>query len=206
MHWMREMHERLAWAREKAGYENATHGAAAVGEVISTYLGHENGSRGFGRKKAEKYARRFNVSLEWLLTNKGEPTAKQTPPPKSGKVPMVGYVAAGAEAHFTPAGELGEVVAPDVATESTVAVEIRGDSLGPLFDRWIVYYDEVRRPVTSDLVGRLCVVGLADGRILIKKIKRSKTKGLYHLLSQGEDPLLDEQIEWAAQVKSMVPG
>lgn len=120
-------------------------------------------------------------------------------------VPLVGYVSAGAAANYTAAGELGEVEAPADVTDSTVAVEIRGDSLGSFFDRWLVFYDDVRRPLTTDLIGRLCVVGLEDGRVLVKKPQRSRTKGLFHLFSQTEDPILDASIEWAAKVKSMVP-
>lgn len=201
-----ELDERLKWAREKAGIASATDAAQAVGEKVPTYICHENGSRGFGRKKAEKYARRFKVSLEWLLTEKGNPTpVKSNVSEKAQSVPLVGYVSAGAAANFMAAGDLGEVAAPENPNEDTVAVEIRGDSLGTLFDRWLVYYDNVQRPVTTDLIGQLCVIGLVDGRVLIKKIKRSRTKGLFHLISQTEDPILDVEIEWAAKVKAMVP-
>jgi transcriptional regulator with XRE-family HTH domain len=120
-------------------------------------------------------------------------------------VPLVGYVAAGAAAHFTNGGELGRVEAPKHATKDTVAVEIRGESLGPLFDSMLVYYDEVRSPVTPDMIGRLCVVGLNDDRVLIKKITRSRTPGLFHLLSNTEGPILDVEIAWAAKVRSIEP-
>ena len=201
---VRELHDRLRWARETAGFETASDAAKAVGEKIPTYSGHDNGSRGFGREKAQKYARRFRVSLEWLMTGKGEargaPRAQEVP----RGVRLVGYVSAGT-AHFFDGGDLGEVDAPQGASDDTVAVEIRGDSLGPLFDRWLVYYDDVRRPVTMDLIGRLCVAGLRDGRVLIKRIKKSQTKGLFHLISQYDDPILDVEIEWAARVKTMTP-
>lgn len=202
---VREVHHRLAWARETAGFEKASDAAIAVGEKAPTYLGHENGWRGFGRAKAAKYSRRYRVSLEWLLTGKGEPRPKVQPAESNGTVPLVGYVAAGSEAHFLPAGDLGDVEAPDGSTPETVAVEIRGDSMGPLFDRWLIYYDDVRRPVTSDLYGRLCIVGLRDGRIMVKKLKKSRSKGLFHLISQADDPILDAELEWAARVKMMVP-
>ena len=122
-------------------------------------------------------------------------------------VPLVGYVGAGAEAHFyaTGDGELDRVPAPDGATPDTVAVEIRGESLGALFEHWIVYYDEVRSPVTPDMYGKLCVVGLADDKVLVKQIKPSKTAGYFPLLSNTEGPILDAIILWAAKVKSMVP-
>jgi len=127
--------------------------------------------------------------------------------PAQDDVPLVGYVGAGAVAHFYGGsqGELGRVPAPDKATADTVAVEVRGGSLGALFENWLVYYDEVRSPVTSDMIGRLCVVGLLDDRVLVKQIKRSKSPGLYHLLSNIEGPILDVEIAWGARVKSMVP-
>jgi hypothetical protein len=77
--------------------------------------------------------------------------------------------------------------------------------LGPLFSEWLVYYDDVRSPITSDLFGKLCVVGLPDGRILVKQVKPSKLDGAYHLMSQTEGPLLDQEVLWAAKVKNMSP-
>jgi phage repressor protein C with HTH and peptisase S24 domain len=204
---MKEPHERLQAARAAAGYQEASEAARALGIKEPTYLGHENGSRGF-KSRADQYARKYGVSLEWLLTGRGqkERRSERLEDNKSRRtIPLVGYVGAGAEAHFLEAGELGRVEAPDGSTDTTVAVEIRGDSLGPLFDRWLVAYDDVRRPVTADLVGRLCVVGLDDGRVMVKKIRRSKSRGLFHLISNTEAPILDVAIEWAARVKNMVP-
>jgi hypothetical protein len=204
---MSEMHERLTGARKAAGYQTARAAAAALGVKEPTYIGHENGQRGFRRDSADRYARKFDISLEWLLTGKGPKERRQprAEPGASRHVNLVGYVGAGAETHFFSDGPLDEVPAPAGSTDSTVAVEIRGDSLGTFFDRWLVFYDDVHRPVTTELINKLCVVGLEDGRILIKKIARSKARGLFHLLSQTEEPILDVQIEWAAKVKIMVP-
>ena len=69
---MQEPHNRLQIARELAGYETATDAAKAMGVSLPTYMGHENGSRGF-RAKAERYAKFFRVSYEWLMTGAGEP-------------------------------------------------------------------------------------------------------------------------------------
>lgn len=148
----------------------------------------------------------LQTTTGWLLSGEGEEDAAKHDHAKL--VPLVGYVGAGAAAHFfaDTFGTEHDHVAPVAgANDTTVAVEIRGDSLGSFFDRWLVFYDDVHRPVSSELIGRLCVVGLADGRVLIKKIKRSRTRGLFHLLSQTEDPILDVEIEWAAKVRSMVP-
>jgi hypothetical protein len=123
-------------------------------------------------------------------------------------VPVAGYVGAGAEAHLYAAGQgpLDHVHGPDDSTASTVAVEIRGESLGPIFNEWLVFYDDVRSPVTPDLHGRLCVVGLPDDRVLIKQVRPSRTEpGLYDLHSQAEAPLLAQEVLWAAKVKTMRP-
>lgn len=201
---MMEPKDRLQKARRDAGFENAVDAARAFGWGLSTYISHENGTRGLKPDVAERYARAFRVPAEWLLLNKGRKAA--SPTDRRRTVPLVGYVGAGAETHFFgDHGPLDEVAAPEGATDETVAVEIRGDSLGALFDRWVVYYDDVHRPVTPDQVGRLCVVGLSDGRILIKQIKRARGGRHYHLLSNTEPPILDVEIDWAARVINMVP-
>ncbi len=122
-------------------------------------------------------------------------------------VPVVGYVGAGAAAHFygTGDGELDRVEAPDYANENTVAAEIRGESMGPLLEHWLVFWDEIRTPVTPDLLGHICVVGLPDDRILVKQLKAASAPGLFHLISNNEAPMLDQEIMWAAKVKGMQP-
>jgi transcriptional regulator with XRE-family HTH domain len=133
----------------------------------------------------------------------------QAPISERYEVPLVGYVGAGAIAHFYGSGDDPDefVPAPDEATPDTVAVEIRGTSLGAIFEHWLVYYDDVRAPVTADMIGRLCVVGLPDDRVLVKQIRKSKSPGLFHLLSNSgdADTLLDQEVSWAARVRSMVP-
>jgi len=199
---MPEPFERLQDARRKAGFKSPTDAARAFGWNEVTYRAHESGLRGIRNDAVLRYSKAFRVPPEWIVY--GGQTA-ETRPIEQVYVPLVGYVGAGAQAYFTEAGVLGEVEAPPGSTDSTVAVEIRGESLGAFFDRWLVFYDDVRRPMTPDLIGRLCVVGLPDDRVLIKKPVRSKARGLFHLLSQAEDPIMDVQIEWAAKVKSMVP-
>lgn len=208
--------DRLRIAREKR-FPSARAAAIALGVPVSTYGAHERaqapGGRDYGPDEAEKYARRFKVSQEWLLTghtlNGGAPAddLAESATAMAETTPVVGYVGAGAEAHYyaLPADELDAVPSPIGATPETVAVEIRGSSLGPLFDRWVAFYDDVRRPATDDLLGKLCVVGLSDERVLIKRLERGRRAGLYRLASNTEPPIEDVPIEWAARVKNMVP-
>lgn len=199
-----EPFERLKKARENAGFAQAVDAARAFGWPESAYISHENGHRGIRPRVAERYAKGLKVTAEWILY--GKQSKGSGVKPVDRQVPLVGYVGAGAAAYFFgDQGDLGSVTAPDGSSETTVAVEIRGESLGALFDRWLVFYDDVRRPVTTDQLNRLCVVSLRDGRILVKKIQKSRSPGLYHLLSNTEAPILDVEIEWAAKVKNMVP-
>jgi hypothetical protein len=202
--WMNEPHDRLREARKKASYVRAIDAARAFGWDPVTYRAHERGvekgGRGLRPDVAARYAKAFRVPAEWLLFGKRPPNGA---PPTVRAVPLIGYVLDGT-IHFSRGG-LGEVHAPEGSNEQTVAVEIRDDSLGSFFDHWLVFYDDVHQPITPDLVGKICVLGLEDGRVLIKKVMRSRTKGIFHLLSQTEDPILDVALEWAAAVKSMAP-
>lgn len=122
-------------------------------------------------------------------------------------VRVIGYVGAGAAAHRydLEASDLDEVPPPLGSGDKTVAVEIRGDSLGANFDRWLAFYDDVRSPVTQDLIGRLCVVGLDDDRVLIKKILAGRLPGTFDLISERGEPIRAVRIKWAARVKNMTP-
>lgn len=197
-----DLGDRLTKARENAGFEDATAAAAALDVNRNSYIQHENGTRGFKRDRAELYARRFRVSLEWLLTGKGPMRPKDKRLAK-----LVGYVGAGAAMNLYRDGHEPDewVEAPDGSTADTVAVEIKGESLGPLFDRWLVFYDDRRDPVTRDMIGKLCILGLADGRVLIKKLAKGGIAGYWTLLSNFEPPIYDVAVEWGAVVKAMVP-
>lgn len=122
-------------------------------------------------------------------------------------VPVVGYVGAGAEMHqYALADNPDEFVPmPENGNENTVAVEIRGTSLGSIFDTWLVYYDEIRNPPTPDMLNKLCVVGLDDDRVLVKRLRRGSDRGLYNLESTTESLIEDARVLWAAKVKNMTP-
>ena len=127
--------------------------------------------------------------------------------PLAPRAPLIGYVGAGAAVHFYAEGQgpFDEVEAPYDARPKTVAVQVRGHSLGPLFDNWLVFYDDIRDPPDDSLVGRMCVCGLSDGRALIKGLKKSPATGLWNLLSNTEPPIYDVGLDWAAAVREMRP-
>lgn len=61
-----EPHERLAWAREQAGFTDKAAFAKAVGVNPTTYRAYENGQNGFARLAAT-FARKLGVTAEWLI-------------------------------------------------------------------------------------------------------------------------------------------
>lgn len=200
---MSEPFERLRQARAKAGYRGPTDAAEAFGWNDVTYTSHENGARGIRPAIAERYAKAFRVLPEWILYGK-ELTPKKAQPTAPKTIRVIGYVSSGATVHYY--GERDEpapIPAPDSATESTVALEVHGDGLGPFFDGWHVFYDDIRRPATFDLFNRLCVVGLPEGRVVVAKIQRSRTRRLFHLIPQLGAPIMDAAVEWAVKVRDL---
>ena len=200
--------DRLRTARVAAGYATAKHAAEAMGASVPTYIQHENGTRGYPASRAERYARFFRVSPEWLLYGTGAAPRQAPSVGDDGLVPVVGYVGANSAVDYLYGdgdGELSRVEPQDPAGGSTVAVEIRGSSLGRLFDGWLAFYDDVRTPVTPDQLGRLCVVGLPDNRVLVKWLRPARTPGTYHLESNTEETLFDQEVSWAARVRKLRP-
>lgn len=188
---------RIAAARQSKRWSQAKL-AEAVGAAQTTVSSWERERTEPSRDDVSRIADALGVPLS-ILEALGEST--------DSVVPLVGYVGAGAVATLfrDSQGPFDQVLAPRDATQNTVAVEVRGASLGPAFDQAVIFYDDVRSPVTPDLHGRLCVVGLTDGRVLVK-ILRAGADGRYHLLSNtAEEPLLDQDIAWAARVKDIRP-
>jgi hypothetical protein len=70
---MDTMGERLTYARTKAGFGTAKEACDAFGWTYSTYVGHENGLRGYPLSKARIYGAAFKVGWDWLMTGAGEP-------------------------------------------------------------------------------------------------------------------------------------
>ncbi|HEX4197565.1 MAG TPA: helix-turn-helix transcriptional regulator [Caulobacteraceae bacterium] len=188
--------QRIKHAREQLGWSQ-TRLAAAVHQAQTTISSWERDRTEPTREDVARVAAALGVTVGAL--ERGDEAGLRA-------TPLVGYVGAGGQFYFGAADEgLGEVPIPEGGTEQTRAAEIRGESLGPLFEHWLVYYDDVRTPVTPDLIGQLCIVGLPDDRVLVKKIQPSRTPGLYHLLSNTEAPLLDQEVVWAARIRSMAP-
>lgn len=198
-----EIHHRLRFARERAGFKSAAVAAKALEVPYGTYSGHENGLRGIKTEELIYYAKRFGVSVGWLLTGEG--------PTEGMSVPIVGLVGAdpeGAILFSTSQGELGQAPLVPGATTKTVAVEVRGSSMQGIAENGsLVYYNDRHDPPTADLIGQVCVVGLEDGRVLIKRLMRGGRRNTFDLLSFTGANLKDQRVLWAAPVLNVLwPG
>lgn len=89
---MGEPHQRLREARERAHYDSAKSAAEAMGVSVATYIQHENGTRGIPASRAERYAKFFRTTPEWLLYGK---LTHDTLTPLGPQLFVIGEVAAG---------------------------------------------------------------------------------------------------------------
>lgn len=123
-------------------------------------------------------------------------------------VPIVGYAGAGgAVVYGEGQGPFGEAKMPPGGSRSTVAVIVRGDSMTPqLDDGWVVYYDDRHDPPAPSLFGKLCVVGLTDGRVLVRKLYPGRKPGHYDLQPTNAAMMLDQPVEWAAKISFIAPN
>ena len=192
--------KRLEKARIQRGFATAKDATRFFGWVYETYIQHEQGIRGIGRQAA-KYADAFRVSEGWLLTGEGRGPNRTT----KRMIPVVGYVGAGAEIYAIddhPKGQgIEEVECPwaELAA-STVAVRVRGDSMVPAYYNGdLIFYEETHSDFRH-LLGKECVVALADGRRFIKEVRRTQT-GQWYLHSHNSEPIFGIEIVWAAKAR-----
>ena len=138
--------DRLIKARKHAGFDTAAAAAEALSIKEPTYMAHENGSRGFRKPSAEQYARRFGVSLEWLLTGRGQMERRPAQPDLRSEElasgfdgrheplgpPLVAWVNAGKFADVNsqlPARRLKLDVIRDLGSGDFFATKVEGDSM-----------------------------------------------------------------------------
>jgi len=204
---MKTRGERLAWAREQAGYGSKSAAARALGIAVSTYNAHERaeqpGGRDFSPEDAEQYARLFRVAHAWLVTGKGHPKAggDEVPPQIApievtlGEYVLAGKVAAGSfrEVNEFFDEEPTKIKAPadmKYPHARQIAFEIEGDSMNkakpPMLEGGYVLCVDF-----EDLENQ---VPLRDGMKVV--IERTKLGGQLREWSVKEVELYEDRIEF----------
>ncbi len=158
--------------------------------------------------RADNLARLAEVlqsTPEWLLSGRG---AASTLGGQQNKVPVVGYVGAGAEVYSIDDVAMGASLDDDAidlpfsGSSHAVCVIVRGDSMEPAYhDGDLLIYDDRRDGDYSDLINRECIVQLGDGRTYVKILLKGSEPGLWTLISHNASAITDVPLAWAARVK-----
>jgi len=151
-------------------------------------------------KWADRLASPLGVTpVEVIFPNAGKPVAR---------LQIVGRVGAsvdGAILHETDQGPFGEIIAPVGARGNEAVVEVAGGSMGIYApDGSLILYNDRRDPPHEDMLGQVCVVGLPDGRALVKRLLRGSKKGHFDLESVVGETMKDQRVEWAAVVQIVI--
>lgn len=166
--------------------------AERMGTTRSQYVKLESGKRRLTDQWIRRAAEALAVPAGALL--------------ESLTVPLRGSVNGRGEVEALPLTSPREVEAPPESSPSMVALIVSGAPLSGVADEgWLIYYEDRQDPATEALIGALCVIGLPDGRTVVRKLMRGRTPGLYHLHAMGGNPMFDQAVQWAAKVSWIRP-
>lgn len=199
---MSEIKDRLREARLNNDIRTATEAARRFGWTQSTYLGYENGDREPSKDMARRIAAAYHVSLDWLLTGRGDmqPGAGST-----ATVPVMGYIGAGAtiepDYEQMPPEGLFTVELPFPMHDEMIGFEVRGDSMMPRYDEGdvIIVWKEQRRPLEA-FFGEEAAVRLEDGRRFLKVLARGASRNVVTLNSFNAKPIEDVRLAWLGEI------
>ncbi len=163
----------------KRGYDTRRAAAHAMGISEVTYGQHENGTRPISKNAAERYARFFGSTIDYILTGRDRRGAGNV------YVPVMGKVGAGAQVDM-PTDYAGSEILDDIAINLAEAslLQIEGESMMPRYlpGEWLIVD---RHPVSPEhLINQYAVVQVeTDGRRLVKMLRKSANPGRYRLVS-----------------------
>lgn len=143
-------------------------------------------------KNMEAIAKELRTSAAYLLGDDK---------PKPVSIPIVGY-ASGGEG-WTPCDNLNEDLEIDFASSSLISIEIRGDSMAPVYrDGDFLICDRMNGASIHNIVGRDCVVYTQNDEAFIKILKKGSSPSTYHLRSYNPvyPDIEDVKIKWAAPI------
>lgn len=120
-------------------------------------------------------------------------------------VGRIGADTSGEIVYGTGDGGFGDVIIPPGAGPESVAVEVHGYSMGTFVDGALIFYSDQKLAPSDEMLGDMVVVGLSDGRALLKRLTRGSRPGLYDLESLNGPTMRDQEVVWAADIESIVP-
>ncbi len=198
--------DRLKRAREAAGYETAAAACSRFGWAQSTYMGHENGSRGVTTAAAERYGAAFRVAPEWILFGvDADSTALQvaTTASTSDMVAIFNVEASAGHGALIdseiivdrlsfPPGYLRRITSAN--PRDLAIIGVKGKSMEPtLSDDDVVMVDMTKRDLSFD---GLFVLRDGGASLLVKRVSRGRRRGTVMLISDNPTyPPIEREIE-----------
>lgn len=118
-------------------------------------------------------------------------------------IPVVGIVSAGEGWQPVEGATNGDHVDFDLGAHDTIGLEVRGDSMAPVYRSgdFLICYRQFG-PHSDNCVGLDCVVRTADNRHFVKILKRGSRPGRFNLKSYNPvvDDIEDVALAWVAPV------
>jgi hypothetical protein len=202
----RRVAERLIRARRAAGYATGSSFARENGFSVSTYLCHENASRGLNAETEAAYAAKLNLLPGTILYGGALP--------RSRDVPIVGTIGErdakvttmplDASADGERAGRIGII---HINLNGLVAHEIADNELYPVYragDYAMHLPIDVDAPFeVASVHGQECICRLADGRELLRQVTVQRD-GRCTLIAYHAPPLIDVRVVAAVPVELIV--
>lgn len=136
------------------------------------------GRRRMQLPEAAAIAAFLNASVEDVLKHAGLPVNGG-----ARRAKLAGYVDEHGEIHLADQPE-GDVEAPSLAPEGTIAVRMRGDQM--LMRNGVLFFAP-SRGVSPDAIGRLSVVRIGEGPWLVRTIAPGLSLGVYDLSGPAGD-------------------
>lgn len=155
----------------------------------------EEGQRRLTWDWAARLAQAYDVDPMYLMFGRA-----------AASVPVVGEIGEGAL--VTPVSGKPELVdcPRGLNPANTVALLVRGDALLPTIgDGWFVFHSRQPEASPLEVLHQLCVVQLADGRQLVRNVRRGPTPGRFNLENSHARTIEDVDIEWCARVRAILP-
>jgi transcriptional regulator with XRE-family HTH domain len=195
---MKTLGTRIKEAREGAGLSQSALGNAfgITREAVSLWESDKNAPT---LDKLGLLLQQTGRTADWLLT--GEDRVGGSAP----EATLVGKVGAGAEINRFEHPDVlaGIPVPPGIGAVNAAIIE--GDSQYPLLPGWAVFYGPENQGISDGCIGKLCVVQVQNGPLLLKTLKSSGRKNIWRLESWNAPPREDVKIDWASKVVDIRP-
>jgi SOS-response transcriptional repressor LexA len=146
----------------------------------------------------------LQTTTSWLLEGIGQEEAEGPP-----VVRIIGRVGADTEGTvFLADGQARPDFAPipPGGSDKSVALDVTGHSMrGVADDGALIYFEDQRTPPSPDMVGHVVVLETEDGRVLVKRLLKGDSKGVYDLESLSGPTMPNVKIKWAAHITAIIP-